>query len=67
MVVISLAIAIAINYFVLPAFNEVSGKKMSLGNLFSPYILPVLIALPFLVGLLAGSYPAFFLFGFSTH
>ncbi|MDP4262376.1 MAG: ABC transporter permease [Bacteroidota bacterium] len=64
MVIISLVIAIVINYFVLPAFNEVSGKKMSLGSLFSPYILPLLIALPFLVGLMAGSYPAFYLSAF---
>jgi putative ABC transport system permease protein len=64
MVVISILIALVIDYFVLPAFNEVSGKEMSLQSLFSPYILPLLIALPFVVGLIAGSYPAFFLSAF---
>ena len=37
---------------------------MTPASLFSPYILPLLIALPFVVGLLAGSYPAFFLSAF---
>jgi putative ABC transport system permease protein len=32
--------------------------------LFTPWIIPVLILLPFIVGLLAGSYPAFYLSAF---
>jgi putative ABC transport system permease protein len=64
MVVLSLLIAIGIAYLVLPLFNNVSSKSMGLLNLFSPVILPLLIALPFVVGLLAGSYPAFYLSSF---
>src|SRR5450631_462691 len=64
MVIFSLILAIVIAYLVLPLFNDVASKSMVLGSLFSPYILPLLIALPFVVGLLAGSYPAFFLSGF---
>jgi putative ABC transport system permease protein len=64
MVILSLLIAIATAYFVLPLFNTVADKTMTLGSLFSPIILPLLIALPFVVGLLAGSYPAFFLSSF---
>ncbi len=64
MVLLSLVIAILIVYIVLPLFNNVADKQMTLGSLFSPYILPVLIALPFIVGLMAGSYPAFFLSSF---
>jgi len=64
MVLISMFIAIGIAYLVLPLFNSVSSKSMSLLNLFSPAILPLLILLPFVVGLLAGSYPAFFLSSF---
>ncbi|MBS1916731.1 MAG: ABC transporter permease [Bacteroidetes bacterium] len=64
MVVLSLLIAVAIAYIVLPLFNNVANKDMSLLSLFSPVILPLLIALPFVVGLLAGSYPAFFLSSF---
>lgn len=61
MVVFSLVIAIGITYFVLPVFNSISGKTMSMEILFSPLILPLLMALPFIVGALAGSYPAFYL------
>jgi len=64
MVIFSLILAIVLAYLVLPVFNDVASKSMVLGSLFSPYILPLLIALPFVVGLMAGSYPAFFLSGF---
>lgn len=64
MVLLSLLIGIGIAYLALPLFNSLSGKTMTLESLFSPVILPLLIALPFAVGLLAGSYPAFFLSGF---
>jgi putative ABC transport system permease protein len=64
MVFISLGIAILIDYLVLPLFNDVADKQMTIASLFSPYILPLLIALPFIVGLMAGSYPAFFLSSF---
>jgi putative ABC transport system permease protein len=64
MVFLSLIIAIGIASIVLPLFNNVASKTMVLGSLFSPVILPLLIALPFVVGLLAGSYPAFYLSAF---
>ena len=64
MVIFSLILAIVIAYLVIPLFNDVASKSMSLSSLFSPYILPLLIALPLVVGLLAGSYPAFFLSAF---
>lgn len=64
MVVVSMILAIAIVSGVLPLFNDVAAKQMTVRSLFNPYILPLLIALPFVVGLLAGSYPAFFLSAF---
>ena len=64
MVFLSLIIAIGIAFVVLPLFNNIASKSMVLGSLFSPIILPLLIALPFVVGLLAGSYPAFYLSAF---
>ena len=64
LVLLSLLIGIGIASLALPLFNSLSGKTMTLASLFSPAILPLLIALPFVVGLLAGSYPAFFLSGF---
>lgn len=64
MAVLSLIIALGLTYAVLPLFNDVANKTMTFGSLLSPYILPLLIALPFIVGLLAGSYPAFYLSSF---
>ncbi|HEX7844510.1 MAG TPA: ABC transporter permease [Chitinophagaceae bacterium] len=64
MSVISLVLALLIAFFVLPLFNDIAAKSLSLRDIFSPLLLPLLIALPFVVGLLAGSYPAFFLSGF---
>ncbi|MGI8600377.1 MAG: ABC transporter permease [Chitinophagaceae bacterium] len=64
MAVISMILAVIIAFLVLPLFNEVSAKQMTIQSLFTPWIIPVLIFLPFLVGLLAGSYPAFYLSAF---
>ena len=64
MVILALLIAIPAVWLVLPLFNDMSAKQMTATSLFSPYIFPLLIALPFIVGLLAGSYPAFFLSAF---
>ena len=64
MSLLSLILALVIVYLVLPLFNEVSGKSMTLKDLFSSLFLPLLIVLPLLVGLLAGSYPAFYLSAF---
>ncbi|MGZ8543836.1 MAG: ABC transporter permease, partial [Flavisolibacter sp.] len=64
MAALSLVMAIFITWLVLPLFNEVTTKQMDISSLYSPVVLPLLIALPFLVGLLAGSYPAFYLSSF---
>ncbi len=64
MVMLSLLIAIGLAMLVLPLFNNITSKSMHASGLFSPILLPLLIALPFVVGLLAGSYPAFFLSAF---
>ena len=47
-----------------PLFNTLAAKELSFRGLLSPYWLPLLVALPIAVGLLAGSYPAFFLSSF---
>jgi len=64
MVFLSLIIAIIIVGLVLPGFNNIANKELTISSLFSPLILPILIAIPFIVGLLAGSYPAFYLSSF---
>lgn len=64
MVFLSMIIAVALAYFILPMFNDVAGKAMSLQILFSPFYLTLLLLLPIIVGLFAGSYPAFYLSSF---
>ncbi|MCX6214307.1 ABC transporter permease [Spirosoma sp.] len=62
--VLAMVLAIVIVAVALPGFNSIAAKEISLSQLISPVLLPILIALPIVVGLLAGSYPAFFLSSF---
>ena len=62
---IAVILAVAIVYNVLPFFNNLSGKELNTSNLYSSSILIFLVPLPFIVGLIAGSYPAFFLSRFN--
>jgi len=64
MVAISLMLALGIAFLVIPYFNNIAAKSLSIRNLLDARILPFLILLPFIVGVLAGVYPAFFLSGF---
>ncbi|MBE7174675.1 MAG: ABC transporter permease, partial [Williamsia sp.] len=61
---IALTLAIGLVYLTLPLFNELAGKKLSLNFATNPWLLPVLLLLGIVVGVLAGSYPAFFLSSF---
>lgn len=61
---LALILAIVILNLVIPVFCHFSNRQLEF-NLFSNvYILPILVAFAFLVGILAGSYPAFFLSSF---
>ncbi len=60
----SLVLALGIALLLLPMFNTLSGKEMHAGMLFSGTFLPLLVLLVALVGVLAGSYPAFYLSSF---
>jgi putative ABC transport system permease protein len=60
----SLLFAIGIAVLLVPLFNQLAAKEMSVTTLFSTWLFPVMITLVFLVGLLAGSYPAFYLSSF---
>lgn len=64
LVSVSLLLAIGLATLGLPLFNTLSGKSMPLGRLFSPTLLTLIGVLPLTIGLLAGSYPAFFLSAF---
>jgi putative ABC transport system permease protein len=64
-VVIAMIMAIVIAWQILPLFNDLSAKTLTPSMLFNTRMLAILIALPFVVSLLAGSYPSLFLSSFN--
>ena len=60
----ALLLALGIALLLLPMFNELAGKELHARSLFSLRFLVLLVTLVFLVGCLAGSYPAFYLSSF---
>lgn len=61
---VAVVLAVVLCYFLLPAFNMLSGKELSIANLLDiKFILAVGLML-LTVSLLAGSYPAFYLTSF---
>lgn len=60
----SMAIAVGLSELFLPAFNALSGKTLEINLLTNPAVLIGLLVFAALVGLLAGSYPAFYLSAF---
>lgn len=64
LVAISIALSILFIYGALPYFNELTGKNISFGteNIF--YFATALVAITLITGLIAGSYPAFYLSSF---
>ncbi|PKK35646.1 cell division protein FtsX [Siphonobacter sp. SORGH_AS_0500] len=58
------AIALVMAELALPAFNTLADKQLSLSFFKDWYLLPVLLLFALLVGILAGSYPAFYLSAF---
>ena len=61
---LSLLLALLLSALLLPLFNQLAGKEMQTSTLFSTWLLPVIIVLVFVVGCVAGSYPAFYLSAF---
>jgi putative ABC transport system permease protein len=61
---ISMLLALGFAWLLLPSFNQMAAKGMSIGLFSRPWLAPGLLVLVLLVGLLAGSYPAFFLSAF---
>lgn len=56
-----LVIALAVSELMLPWFNQLAGKQMQISYNNPPYFLPVLILFALITGLVAGSYPSFYL------
>lgn len=59
----AMILSLCIVYSVLPAFNNLTGKELSLG--FDPMMLIGLLVVTLVVGIIAGSYPAFVLSSFN--
>ncbi|TLU91697.1 ABC transporter permease [Dyadobacter sediminis] len=58
---IALAVAAVLVVLFLPVFNELAGKMLDFNELLKPEIMLAFVVLAFVTGLLAGSYPAFYL------
>jgi len=61
---IALLLAVGLAALLIPYFNQLSGKQISLGLFSKGWMIPSLLLTSLVVGLLAGSYPAFYLSGF---
>lgn len=64
MTLFAFLLAILATWLLLPWFNQLSGKEIALTTFANWQIFPVLFVFVILTGLLAGSYPAFFLSSF---
>lgn len=60
----ALLLAVALAILLLPYLNQLSGKHITLEAGYFLWLLPFLLVTAGVIGLLAGSYPAFFLSGF---
>jgi putative ABC transport system permease protein len=65
LVIIALIIALIATIFILPSFNVLTDKVLKIGNLFEPVTFILIILITLFVGLISGSYPAFYLSSFS--
>lgn len=61
---IALLLAMGLIYLALPAFNQLADQQLSLNFFEHPLLLPTLILFVLFTGILAGSYPAFYLSSF---
>jgi len=57
-------IAVLAAWALLPLFNHVSGKELAVSAQLLGWLLPAMVVIIIIVGVLAGSYPAFYLSGF---
>ena len=61
---IAVILAVILVELFLPFFNELAGKEVAISLFRNPATIPLLAAFAFVVGILAGSYPAIFLSSF---
>ena len=63
--VIGIVVALGLLWLALPAFNGITGKEIGMGYLLRGSFLAVVLLIVLLIGVVAGSYPAFFLSRFA--
>jgi putative ABC transport system permease protein len=61
----SMALALVLVYMALPLFNQLTGQSLSIHWGALPWLIPALVGFGLFTGVLAGSYPAFFLSSFN--
>jgi putative ABC transport system permease protein len=61
---LGLVLALLLLWAVLPLFNGLAGKQLAIARLFDPGLLTAIFGVTLFAGLLAGSYPAFYLAAF---
>jgi putative ABC transport system permease protein len=64
--VVSVVLSVFVCYFLLPSFNLLSGKQLGMQLFIQPWFIASLIIMILFVGLIAGSYPAFYLTSFNA-
>lgn len=62
---ISFLIALVMIEFLLPAFNQLTGKQIEFSLFSNLFTVPLLLSTTIIIGILAGSYPAFYLSSFA--
>ena len=62
---VSLIISLVLIYLLLPAFNTLSNKQLQFFSVLQPPVLASLLGIVLITGIIGGSYPAFYLSGFS--
>lgn len=62
--IIGVVLSVLLVYLMLGPFNLLTGKVLTLGTFMTPYFITGIITFVLIVGLIAGSYPAFYLTSF---
>jgi putative ABC transport system permease protein len=62
---IALVVSLVLIYALLPAFNTLSNKQLPFEYVLQPRVLLSLVGIVLFIGLVGGSYPAFYLSGFN--
>jgi len=63
---VAIVLAVAVSFMILPYFNLLAGKELTLSALLNPLFIVAIFLLIIIVGFVAGSYPAFYLTSFSV-